>query len=138
MLQHKFVDFIPKKIEQNTIYVSIENEVVVHNCICGCGEEVVTPLAPTEWKLIFDGKTITLHPSIGNWSFACRSHYWIKQNRVQWAENWTHSEIELNRRHDKDLKMKYYNQPHKVEKPFDNELKPRFWQKISRHFSKFI
>jgi Family of unknown function (DUF6527) len=33
-------------------------------CCCGCGEKVVTPLRPTDWKLIFDGKTISLDPSL--------------------------------------------------------------------------
>ena len=42
---------------------------------------MVTPLKPTDWKLTFDGKTITLYPSIRNWNFACRSHYWIRNNR---------------------------------------------------------
>ena len=33
---------------------------------------------------MFDGRTISLNPSIGNWSYPCRSHYWIKGNRVVW------------------------------------------------------
>ncbi|WP_353963011.1 DUF6527 family protein [Streptomyces sp. NBC_00365] len=36
---------------------------------CGCGRKVVTPLAPQEWKLTLDGVSVSLHPSIGNWSF---------------------------------------------------------------------
>jgi len=34
---------------------------------------VVTPLSPTGWSLIFDGETVSLYPSIGNWNFPCRS-----------------------------------------------------------------
>jgi hypothetical protein len=51
-------------------------------CACGCGKEVVTPLSATDWKLIFDGKTVSLDPSIGNWGFPCRSHYWVRNNRM--------------------------------------------------------
>ena len=29
----------------------------------------------------------TLDPSIGNWSFACRSHYFMRKGRVVWAGN---------------------------------------------------
>ena len=39
-----------------------------HSCCCGCGEEVVAPLTPTDWKMTFDGETTSLRPSIGNWT----------------------------------------------------------------------
>jgi hypothetical protein len=38
-----------------------------------CGKEVVKPLSPTDWKLIFEGKFISLDLSIGNWSFALQA-----------------------------------------------------------------
>ena len=59
----------PDELEQGTIYVSIRFATASHLCCCGCGNKVVTPIRPTDWKLIFDGKTISLDPSIGNWSF---------------------------------------------------------------------
>ena len=62
-LAHEFVEFIPDVLEEGKIYVSIEHSTVVHRCCCGCGKEVVTPLSPTDWKLIFNGKTISLDPS---------------------------------------------------------------------------
>ena len=70
-------------IEEGKIYVSIAYATAVHKCACGCGKEVVTPLSPTDWKLIFDGKTVSLDPSIGNWGFPCRSHYWVRNNRAR-------------------------------------------------------
>jgi hypothetical protein len=39
-----------------------------------------------------------LPPSIGNWSLKCRSHYWIKNNRISWAEDWSQAQID-NARH---------------------------------------
>jgi Family of unknown function (DUF6527) len=108
VLRHEFVEFIPEELEQGTIYVSIRFATVSHLCCCGCGSKVVTPLRPTDWKLIFDGKTISLDPSIGNWSFACKSHYWIKRNKVVWAWQWSQEEIAAGRAHDSLAKEEYF------------------------------
>ncbi len=100
LLTHKFVEFIPRELEPNTIYVSITYATAIHNCGCGCGNRVVTPLSPADWTLIFDGRTISLEPSIGNWSFPCRSHYWITKNRVVWSDEWSDDEVAATRRKD--------------------------------------
>jgi hypothetical protein len=81
-VKHEFVEQIPERLNDGVLYVSMSFGTVVHKCACGCGSEVVTPLSPTDWKLTFDGESISLHPSIGNWSFACRSHYWITNGQV--------------------------------------------------------
>jgi hypothetical protein len=110
-LTHKFVKFIPETLEEGTLYVSMEHEVVIHKCCCGCGSEVVTPLSPTDWKLTFDGRSITLYPSIGNWGFECRSHYWIRANSVQWSTLWSTGEIEAGRAADRLAKKEYFGGP---------------------------
>ena len=74
-LQHRFVPHIPEKLEPKVLYISMEYATAAHSCCCGCGEEVVTPLTPTDWRMTFDGETISLSPSIGNWNLRCRSHY---------------------------------------------------------------
>jgi len=107
-LRHEFVEFIPEPLEDGVIYISIPYATASHNCCCGCGMKVVTPLSPTDWKLTFDGKTISLNPSIGNWSLPCRSHYWIVQNRVRWAEQWTDKQVQAGRAHDAASKQRYY------------------------------
>lgn len=68
----------------------------------------MTPFSPTDWKLIFDGKSISLYPSIGNWNFDCKSHYWINDNRVEWARKWSEEKINACRRQDHLNKKKYY------------------------------
>lgn len=93
-LSHSFVECIPKVLEDAILYVSLKYGTAVHRCCCGCGREVVTPLTPTDWKLIFDGESVSLHPSIGNWNFPCRSHYWIRNNRVEWSEDWPEWKVE--------------------------------------------
>ena len=87
LLNHEFVEFIPDVLERDTIYVSIPFATASHLCFCGCGLKVVTPISPRGWKLTFDGESITLYPSIGNSQFPCRSHYWIRENKVVWAES---------------------------------------------------
>jgi hypothetical protein len=115
-MQFEFIKNIPEIIEDNKIYISIEFCVAVHKCCCGCGKEVVTPLSPTDWRITFDGDTISLFPSIGNWSFECRSHYWITRNKIIWAEKWDDDEISKNRIYDKDNKANYYDVTQKPKK----------------------
>ncbi|MFV0387698.1 MAG: DUF6527 family protein [Pyrinomonadaceae bacterium] len=106
---HKFVEFFPDALEDDVLYVSFTYATVNHKCACGCGNEVVTPLSPTDWKLTFDGVSITLYPSIGNWNFDCRSHYWIRDNKVVWSNLWTDGEITAGRNRDHLEKQEYYN-----------------------------
>ena len=108
ILRHEFVEFIPDELEQRTIYISIRFATASHLCLCGCGNKVVTPIRPTDWKLIFDGKTVSLDPSIGNWNFACQSHYWIRNNRVKWAPKWSREQIERGRHLDRDATKRYF------------------------------
>ena len=92
-LQHKFIENIPRDLEDNTIYISLEYCTAIHKCVCGCGNEVVTPISPTGWKLTFDVETISLSPSIGSWKLKCRSHYFITNNKIVIARNWDDEEI---------------------------------------------
>lgn len=107
-LSHKFVKNIPEKLENGVIYISMEYSTAIHKCCCGCGDEVVTPFSPTDWKLVFDGKTISLYPSIGNWSFGCQSHYWIINDEVEWEPKWSKKQIKLERRKNELNKRKYF------------------------------
>jgi hypothetical protein len=109
VLTHEFVENLPNELRDGTIYVSIPFATAAHKCCCGCGEEVITPLSPTDWKLTFDGESISLDPSIGNWSFACKSHYWIVRNKVKWARRWSQKEIESGRDHDRLAKKRYFD-----------------------------
>ncbi|MER9962822.1 DUF6527 family protein [Mesorhizobium sp. M0045] len=80
-----FVEDIPEQLEDGVLYVSRECHVALHNCACGCGEEVSTPLVPTEYDLIMEDEGASIWPSIGNHDFPCGSHYIIKSGRIQWA-----------------------------------------------------
>lgn len=110
VLRHEFVEFIPDELASNTIYISISFATVAHRCCCGCGNEVVTPLSPADWQLTFDGETMSLHPSIGNWSFPCQSHYWIVRNSIRWAEQWSEERIAAGRVRDAVVKQHKYRE----------------------------
>ncbi|HEY8948348.1 MAG TPA: DUF6527 family protein [Rhizomicrobium sp.] len=105
---HEFVEFIPDKLAPDTVYVSIEFATAVHSCFCGCGTKVVTPINPTGWHLQFDGDTISLWPSVGNWNFRCQSHYWVRNDRVVWALPMSRAEIERGRTRDRQLRNQYF------------------------------
>jgi hypothetical protein len=105
-LEHRFVKHVPELLEPGILYISMEYGTVTHSC--GCGEEVVTPLSPTDWKLTFDGETISLWPSVGNWSLECRSHYIIDHGRVLKAEPWTDRQIAAEQRRNSSAKAKHY------------------------------
>lgn len=86
-MKHIFVDTIPKKIDDKTLYISVKYGVAIHKCPCGCGNEVVTPFDEENgWVLSYDGKAVSLFPSIGNWNLPCQSHYWIKNDNIIWAD----------------------------------------------------
>ena len=92
-LTHEFVHYIPNDLCDGVLYVSIPFVTAVHLCCCGCGNQVVTPLDPEEWYLTFNGKSVSLHPSIGNWGLQCQSHYLIRRNQVVWLPGWFHDEF---------------------------------------------
>jgi hypothetical protein len=104
----RFVEVMPEMLEDGVLYVSMIYALATHKCACGCGEEVVTPFSPTDWQLAFDGERVSLQPSIGNWNFACRSHYWIKGNRVRWSVGMSQLQIEDGRARDRNSKAAYY------------------------------
>lgn len=107
-MQHKFVENIPDQLEEGVLYISLAYCTAIHKCVCGCGNEVVTPLSPTDWELTFNGETISLHPSIGNWSFECRSHYFIIKNEIRHALKWSSRQIETGRKVEHQEKKKHF------------------------------
>ena len=84
-VEPKFVEFIPEHLGVGVLYISRRYSTASHLCCCGCGIEVVTPLNPAKWRLAERAGAVSLVPSIGNWSFPCKSHCWIMGNRVRWA-----------------------------------------------------
>jgi len=105
----EFVELIPNEREGGKVYISIPYLTAVHSCLCGCGMKVVTPIKPNKWTLTFNGEAISLSPSIGNWSFPCRSHYWIRDNRVVKSGAMTDEAIAYGRMRDAALTERHYS-----------------------------
>lgn len=78
---------VPEHLCPGILYVCFGCNVVAHLCACGCGEKVILPIDPNFWSVKYDGETVSVTPSIGNFQFPCKSHYWIKENKVIWADN---------------------------------------------------
>jgi len=130
-ITHEFVEHIPQNLSEGVVYISIPFNTVVHKCLCGCGNEVITPLSPTDWKLNYNGDSISLYPSIGNWSFDCQSHYWITDNEVNWSRQWSDEEIEEGRKYDKMIKQSHFDR--KNEK-YAKSIEGNFVRKIINWF----
>jgi hypothetical protein len=117
-IKHEFVEFIPKVREEGVLYVSIPYATAVHNCFCGCGTKVVTPISPVGWELSFDGESVSLKPSVGNWSFPCRSHYVIKRDKAVWVGDLSDVEIARGRARDRSLREVHFDaKPAQILKP---------------------
>lgn len=113
----RFVEFIPEQLDEGVLYVSERYKTASHKCCCGCGEEVVTPLSPADWSLRADGDVVSLHPSIGNWRFSCRSHYWIRRNQVVWAGPMKEADIARVQRRDSIDKERYIAAINRAKQP---------------------
>lgn len=113
----EYVDYIPEQLGDGHLYICEQYKTVAHKCCCGCGEEVITPLSAAEWSIRKEGNTVTLHPSIGNWSFKCQSHYWIRKNQVIWAKVMSQQEIKRVRARDAADKAKQIAYVNKQKEP---------------------
>lgn len=130
------MDAIPERLEERVLYVCERYRTVVHKCCCGCGEEVVTPLTPADWSIRKNGNLVSLTPSIGNWSFACKSHYWISNNQVVWVGSLSQRQIARIRSRDKADKEAYITA---INRKKETQAKPasvvaRLWSAFMRWF----
>lgn len=121
-IKPEFVDFIPEELDPGVLYVSMRYKSVAHLCCCGCGNKVVTPLSPTGWQLSYNGKAISLTPSVGNWKLECQSHYWIEDNQIEWAGRWSQQQIERGYARDQQAKTAYFK--NQVSKPDADDTVP--------------
>lgn len=99
---------MPKDLDPGVLYVSREFETAAHLCACGCGTKVRTPLGPTEWTFKETTHGPSLNPSIGNWQQKCKSHYWIYNGEIRWAEEWTQNMIDSGQRNEESRRNMYY------------------------------
>lgn len=114
-IKYEFIELLPGGLEPETLYISLKYKNMVHQCFCGCNKKVITPLSPTGWELTFNGREVSVYPSIGNWNLPCRSHYWITRSQIEWDEQWSAEQIAAGLARDRADKEQYYRrleQPH--------------------------
>jgi len=128
-LSYEIVEFIPEQIREGVLYVSMRYGTAIHKCCCGCGEEVVTPLNPTDWSIQIEHNKLTLLPSIGNWSFTCQSHYFIKKSKVVWAGRMSQQLIDRGRAYDRRAKAQYFEDVNR-KKALSQQAKPSVLQEV--------
>ena len=102
------VEYMPRELSPGILYVCEEFSVAGHLCACGCGNKVMTPLGPAEWKFSDRNGRPSLWPSIGNWQLPCRSHYVITDGQIEWAPQWTDVQISAGRRAEESKREAYY------------------------------
>lgn len=93
----EYVHYMPKALEEGVLYVSREYKTASHLCACGCQTKVNTPLKATEWSVKETAQGPSLYPSIGNWQLPCKSHYWIRDGKISWSNQWTSQQIAFGR-----------------------------------------
>ncbi|WP_354099144.1 DUF6527 family protein [Bradyrhizobium sp. S3.2.12] len=76
----------------------------------------MTPLKPSRWRLAIEGNAVSLYPSIGNWSTGCQSHYWIRNNRIDWALAFTPEQIAANRARDQYVRQEAHAERYRRER----------------------
>jgi hypothetical protein len=103
-IRAEFVEMMPDHLDDGVIYISEKYRAALHNCCCGCGEEVSTPIGRTEYSIKMEDSGVTVKPSIGNHDFPCRSHYVIERGSVVWAGAMSRRAIKAGRAHDRYLK----------------------------------
>jgi len=136
ILMPQYVTNLPEQLEEGVFYICEDFDATAHKCCCGCGEEVYNKLGPAKWQLTKeDDGTVSLFPSIGNWKYACRSHYWITNNRVIEAGEMSHRAI-------KAVKERDRRDRERVIEQYNAQNKQTLWQRagttIVRVFRKFL
>ena len=61
-----------------------------HLCPCGCGEPVYLQYGGKGWNITLsingrELKSVTISPSVGCFDFPCKSHYFIRNNKIVWV-----------------------------------------------------
>ncbi len=126
MIVPAFVETIPadaSRLDAGKLYISMKYKTLVHRCPCGCGGLSEIGLHPATRRMIYDGETVSIMPSIGVRTLPCRSHYWITKNRIVWTDRLgVETDVRLDR-YRNDLTKAYVQQQENDETSFWARLK---------------
>jgi len=82
---------VPAKLGSDVYFVRQGNfdKRVVFICPCGCGRRIDLNLVRTQhpsWSAHLRNGQISISPSVWLTADPCQSHFFIKNNKVEWAE----------------------------------------------------
>lgn len=80
------------KLENGVLYIDDSSPYVEFLCPCGCGRVTMIPtnrnyecIQHPYWDISESNGTVSLSPSIYSTGFDCKSHYFIKENKIIWC-----------------------------------------------------
>ena len=136
-IRPEYVTQFPRTFEDGVLYISEEFETAGHMCCCGCGERVITPLNPAKWQIRKDGNKVSLSPSVGNWNYACQSHYWISRSKVIETKKFDARTIQAVQRRDR-RDMERYIERTNATMTSPKMQKPSLWEKLTDWLKKLF
>lgn len=117
-MKYKFIDNIPDEIiKEDVLYISLEYDITKHKCPCGCGSIIVASLSPARYSITYDGESVSLYPSIGNWNLPCKSHYFIRNGKIIWAGQFNDQQIKKVIQNDHRTLKEYSDKKSKPQNP---------------------
>lgn len=78
------------ELEDGVLYIADDEPYAAWLCPCGCGRIVVASVEhensthPT-WHIEEKDGKVTLNPSVDSMWWPCRSHYFVRENRIEWV-----------------------------------------------------
>jgi hypothetical protein len=132
----QYVERFPANLEEGVLYISETFSQAAHLCCCGCKSKIVTSLKPAKWRLTkHPGGSVSLCPSIGNSNGACKSHYVIERNQIDWYRAMTPALTELARRRDQADLQRAYGKPRETPEALETSWLARVLESIRKFFS---
>lgn len=77
-------------LDEGVLYIVDDSPYVQYLCPCGCGSDVLLPTNKHErgydgWGFVETGGAVSLSPSVYSSGLPCKSHYFIRNNRIDWC-----------------------------------------------------
>lgn len=76
-------------IRPGVLYIGRISHEIKFYCPCGCGTIITLPTSgKTNRSVMIDGNeaTVTIEPSFRHDDLPCKSHYFIRDNKVLWVQ----------------------------------------------------
>ena len=89
--KYQTVDRIPKQLNEGIVYHNNDFELAALLCPCGCGHRI-TLLVPDSHQISSDKGLPSIYPSIAVCDAPCKSHFFIRQGRIDWMNAFSQAE----------------------------------------------